>query len=98
MHSTDGHDHTVARTLRGNRAEIIKGKFFGKPLVVMVDGKKDRHKNWCEDQYHPGAVTEFCDGENNHHNCGTEGTKTDRKSTRLNSSHGYISYAVFCLK
>src|SRR2546422_4199739 len=26
-------------------------------------------------------------------------TKTrDRKSTRLNSSHGYISYAVFCLK
>src|SRR2546429_6459315 len=30
-----------------------------------------------------------------------EGTKAgirDRKSTRLNSSHGYISYAVFCLK
>src|SRR2546422_2757524 len=27
---------------------------------------------------------------------GAEGT--DRKSTRLNSSHGYISYAVFCLK
>src|SRR2546422_4446040 len=25
-------------------------------------------------------------------------TTTDRKSTRLNSSHGYISYAVFCLK
>src|SRR2546422_6665665 len=24
--------------------------------------------------------------------------KLDRKSTRLNSSHGYISYAVFCLK
>src|SRR2546429_1655853 len=24
--------------------------------------------------------------------------RTDRKSTRLNSSHGYISYAVFCLK
>src|SRR2546422_7656009 len=24
--------------------------------------------------------------------------KADRKSTRLNSSHGYISYAVFCLK
>src|SRR2546429_2212269 len=27
--------------------------------------------------------------------CGCSG---DRKSTRLNSSHGYISYAVFCLK
>src|SRR2546422_3075025 len=26
------------------------------------------------------------------------GRNPDRKSTRLNSSHGYISYAVFCLK
>src|SRR2546429_101123 len=26
------------------------------------------------------------------------GRPRDRKSTRLNSSHGYISYAVFCLK
>src|SRR5256884_4174541 len=26
------------------------------------------------------------------------GVAIDRKSTRLNSSHGYISYAVFCLK
>src|SRR2546422_6775139 len=28
----------------------------------------------------------------------TRTTWLDRKSTRLNSSHGYISYAVFCLK
>src|SRR2546422_2773766 len=27
-----------------------------------------------------------------------EDLQVDRKSTRLNSSHGYISYAVFCLK
>src|SRR2546422_5450593 len=27
-----------------------------------------------------------------------DGRRLDRKSTRLNSSHGYISYAVFCLK
>src|SRR5687768_17704099 len=27
-----------------------------------------------------------------------ERRERDRKSTRLNSSHGYISYAVFCLK
>src|SRR3989449_3522665 len=27
-----------------------------------------------------------------------ERARLDRKSTRLNSSHGYISYAVFCLK
>src|SRR2546422_1924058 len=31
--------------------------------------------------------------------CGTGAVAAvDRKSTRLNSSHGYISYAVFCLK
>src|SRR2546422_3356665 len=29
---------------------------------------------------------------------GASGKEGDRKSTRLNSSHGYISYAVFCLK
>src|SRR5687768_17790591 len=29
---------------------------------------------------------------------GADSAKVDRKSTRLNSSHGYISYAVFCLK
>src|SRR5687768_17965791 len=29
---------------------------------------------------------------------GVTGVPGDRKSTRLNSSHGYISYAVFCLK
>src|SRR2546422_3454530 len=30
--------------------------------------------------------------------CAARISKPDRKSTRLNSSHGYISYAVFCLK
>src|SRR2546422_3680115 len=34
------------------------------------------------------------DGEN----VGSVFLVRDRKSTRLNSSHGYISYAVFCLK
>src|SRR2546422_1197004 len=29
---------------------------------------------------------------------GSPSVTKDRKSTRLNSSHGYISYAVFCLK
>src|SRR5687768_18010312 len=46
------------------------------------------------------------DGKANHgHSCvkgrfawGYATHPEDRKSTRLNSSHGYISYAVFCLK
>src|SRR5207302_8935001 len=32
------------------------------------------------------------------HSCGFDTSTTDRKSTRLNSSHVKISYAVFCLK
>src|SRR3712207_8834545 len=32
------------------------------------------------------------------HASGAEPTRLDRKSTRLNSSHANISYAVFCLK
>src|SRR2546422_4470384 len=33
-----------------------------------------------------------------HHEVAPHRSVLDRKSTRLNSSHGYISYAVFCLK
>src|SRR2546429_6146814 len=38
-------------------------------------------------------ATRFRNGTDPFVDCGR-----DRKSTRLNSSHGYISYAVFCLK
>src|SRR2546422_1083194 len=42
-----------------------------------------------------GDVFDITDGQVH----GTEDIlRLDRKSTRLNSSHGYISYAVFCLK
>src|SRR2546429_6955961 len=41
----------------------------------------------CVDRYKPGEMVEYIAIWNR-----------DRKSTRLNSSHGYISYAVFCLK
>src|SRR5256884_4299420 len=34
----------------------------------------------------------------NNWGCEVTNAALDRKSTRLNSSHGYISYAVFCLK
>src|SRR3989449_2333261 len=50
---------------------------------------------WCakSKRSRSGATTDPC--------CRTWGPRIlrrDRKSTRLNSSHGYISYAVFCLK
>src|SRR2546422_1715690 len=42
----------------------------------------------------------FCDDApvEQHHRPRVALAPEDRKSTRLNSSHGYISYAVFCLK
>src|SRR2546422_5749114 len=50
-------------------------------------------------------IPELRDGERGAHGAGvfSDGARrdargADRKSTRLNSSHGYISYAVFCLK
>src|SRR2546422_6303729 len=55
---------------------------------------------WCRCSWAPwtwcwrGSSKGFCDerGRDGGHD------EQDRKSTRLNSSHGYISYAVFCLK
>src|SRR2546422_8413815 len=44
---------------------------------------------------HHQAVPDFLDDPRDQQAVGSD---LDRKSTRLNSSHGYISYAVFCLK
>src|SRR2546422_4099216 len=46
------------------------------------------------DRVHLGKRDEFGDVDD----FGGFLLQRDRKSTRLNSSHGYISYAVFCLK
>src|SRR2546429_6566539 len=44
----------------------------------------------------PHTRQELADTAFRHQKCRRK--RIDRKSTRLNSSHGYISYAVFCLK
>src|SRR2546422_3661035 len=46
----------------------------------------------------PGWVLRMAGAEAGHILAGAALEAADRKSTRLNSSHGYISYAVFCLK
>src|SRR3989449_5009811 len=52
--------------------------------------------------YKKGAFTGAAEDREGFFQAASGGTlfldETDRKSTRLNSSHGYISYAVFCLK
>src|SRR2546422_3467962 len=46
----------------------------------------------------PFGIDRHLDPENGTHTAGYYFALQDRKSTRLNSSHGYISYAVFCLQ
>src|SRR2546430_1968249 len=64
-------------------------------LWLPADNSKDRLKLWDRD------VVEFFLGDDwtdIKHYREFEIAPTDRKSTRLNSSHSQISYAVFCLK
>src|SRR3712207_7837978 len=59
---------------------------FRKPLVIMTPKSLLRHKS---------AVSAVADFSGDSH---FRRILSDRKSTRLNSSHANISYAVFCLK
>src|SRR5713101_9363008 len=98
------HDHreridAVFGQSRGRHAEGMLGTVpFAQPQpaadhVVIDDGvpavlaATDRNRN-CLGEF---AQPDFAAG-------GRVGTGRDRKSTRLNSSHMSISYAVFCLK
>src|SRR2546429_5076253 len=64
------------------------------------------HRSWIPDPFAHQSSHEGCDSNWQRHSAGSQlrtesgalSLSRDRKSTRLNSSHGYISYAVFCLK
>src|SRR5438270_3736249 len=58
--------------------------------IFTIEGKKT-----TEGQQIVSDSTAFVEGVNYY---ATEAALPDRKSTRLNSSHSQISYAVFCLK
>src|SRR3712207_9480117 len=65
---------------------LFRSNATGKVELRAVDpGKADSEK-------HEAVSTSTLPGRYAHH------LKADRKSTRLNSSHANISYAVFCLK
>src|SRR2546422_3559921 len=59
-------------------------------LIVMLNNQR-------QPAYFLTVTLEFNHATNGHL-ANSLGAGRDRKSTRLNSSHGYISYAVFCLK
>src|SRR5438270_5274004 len=74
-----------APTITMRRAGFVEHKY--QPVTFALrDADKDLHL--ATEVYHrAGAYTPI-----------TDTVREDRKSTRLNSSHSQISYAVFCLK
>src|SRR2546429_7332499 len=71
---------------RVRRRHVIPHRELLEVLVAMKSGVDDRDP----------AVGAFEHPEH-HRDVHAPRAIRDRKSTRLNSSHGYISYAVFCL-
>src|SRR2546429_6863455 len=68
------------------------------PKVLVVDDEPNiRELVEVALKFHGCAVAVSASGKDALHQVGAYDPE-DRKSTRLNSSHGYISYAVFCLK
>src|SRR3989449_7762805 len=66
-------------------------------FVTVFDGRApDKPVKQRYDWPH-AFIIEFCNDAPKYFGQ-IRGELKDRKSTRLNSSHGYISYAVFCLK
>src|SRR2546422_2865677 len=66
------------------------------PLFRSRGLRRRQHADHARPAYHvrAGKPPQIIDGLGGH----AAVVGQDRKSTRLNSSHGYISYAVFCLK
>src|SRR2546422_1345861 len=75
-------------TARRASFSAVSGSAFTNGCIAS--GKRAYEKK-VPDRIHIGSITRFISPE-------TASMVRDRKSTRLNSSHGYISYAVFCLK
>src|SRR5699024_11405521 len=80
--------HIHAETAEDPAPQIEhEGDFKGKVLFDNTHGQTAGAADWVID----GAFSDFGEGV-------AEQGYEDRKSTRLNSSHVSISYAVFCLK
>src|SRR3712207_8076131 len=58
---------------------------------------RDRPEGGERDEHHLRGLAD-AEPEGDQRDPGEDGDALDRKSTRLNSSHANISYAVFCLK
>src|SRR2546422_6753400 len=77
-------NHPCTKGSRPTNAPISPARLS--PLPLLYDLPLVVHRSELEIRRHA------------YQSIGLRPMEADRKSTRLNSSHGYISYAVFCLK
>src|SRR5256886_4391037 len=77
---------SIARIGKGNNPGRHESRVLGEFLDIPARGQHEVKCPW------PSTKPEVGVGVTPH------GPQLDRKSTRLNSSHSQISYAVFCLK
>src|SRR2546430_13647768 len=76
---------TLFRSVRNQGAGLWAGEGARRGGCAGADTSHEHPDGRRDDSRHPAIH-------------GTGATRRDRKSTRLNSSHSQISYAVFCLK
>src|SRR3712207_8258472 len=76
----------------GLDVDDLRALEVGDVLALALEGQGLGHQDREPDvaELHPGALADV--------DHVARGCRVDRKSTRLNSSHANISYAVFCLK
>src|SRR5690625_6238980 len=92
----------IVMTMNMGGDDYIQKPFHMDVLIAKINALLRRTYSYMETQSqtmeHDGIILNLENGEVLHGDRKSELTKTDRKSTRLNSSHVAISYAVFCLK
>src|SRR2546430_12116128 len=83
--------HVHVRVYFRDAAKVVQPVvvFRGRTALRPREAHQQRGRKSCRQCESPGRP---------HTSCTSTPRRRDRKSTRLNSSHSQISYAVFCLK
>src|SRR5690625_3497727 len=81
-----------------NRVRVLKEKFGNQVYIPGHHYQKDEVIQFADDVGDSLQLAQMCEQTTQAKYIVFCGVHLDRKSTRLNSSHVAISYAVFCLK